>query len=121
MQKKFPRDVYTKETCPMRTYIVTARDASVGERALNTLRHWGLEIDECLFLGGAPKSNFLRVIKPHIFFDDQIKHIVGAHQCGTPAGHVHVTQSEIDEQGRERAKKRINLDSIGVVEHVHTE
>ena len=112
MQKKFPLDLYTNETCPMRTYIVTARDASVGERALNTLRHWGLEIDECFFLGGAPKSNFLRVIKPHIFFDDQIKHIVGAHQCGTPAGYVrHGSVLEVDGAGREKARRKIDLDS----------
>ena len=95
----------------------------MGERALNTLRHWGLEIDECLFLGGAAKSNFLRVIKPHIFFDDQIKHIVGAHQCGTPAGHVHVTPDsarETDEEGREGVKRKIDLSSAGS-EQVHSE
>nr|XP_002710089.1 cytosolic 5'-nucleotidase 1B isoform X1 [Oryctolagus cuniculus] len=88
LQKKF----YAKDErllCPIRTYLVTARSAaSSGARVLKTLRRWGLEIDEALFLAGAPKGPILVKIRPHIFFDDQMFHIQGAQKCGTIAAHV---------------------------------
>uniref|UniRef100_A0A4W5Q426 5'-nucleotidase, cytosolic IA n=1 Tax=Hucho hucho TaxID=62062 RepID=A0A4W5Q426_9TELE len=75
--------------CPIRTYLVTARSAaSSGTRALKTLRSWGLETDEALFLAGAPKGPMLEKIRPHIFFDDQMFHVEGASQLGTVAAHV---------------------------------
>ncbi|XP_055361684.1 cytosolic 5'-nucleotidase 1A-like isoform X3 [Betta splendens] len=75
--------------CPIRTYLVTARSAaSSGTRALKTLRSWGLEIDEALFLAGAPKGPMLEKIRPHIFFDDQMFHVEGAAEMGTVACHV---------------------------------
>ncbi|XP_018415392.1 PREDICTED: cytosolic 5'-nucleotidase 1A-like [Nanorana parkeri] len=88
LQRKF----YAKDerlTCPIRTYLVTARSAaSSGARVLKTLRSWGLEIDEALFLAGAPKGPILDKIRPHLFFDDQMFHIEGAHELGTIAAHV---------------------------------
>ncbi|KAL7888672.1 hypothetical protein AOLI_G00036460 [Acnodon oligacanthus] len=88
LQKKF----YAKNerlNCPIRTYLVTARSAaSSGARVLKTLRSWGLEIDEALFLAGAPKGPLLQKIRPHIFFDDQMFHIEGAKELGTIAAHV---------------------------------
>ncbi|XP_067099292.1 cytosolic 5'-nucleotidase 1A-like [Osmerus mordax] len=88
LQKKF----YTKGqrlNCPIRTYLVTARSAaSSGTRALRTLRAWGLEVDEALFLAGAPKGPMLEKIRPHIFFDDQMFHVEGAAELGTVACHV---------------------------------
>ncbi|XP_078060206.1 cytosolic 5'-nucleotidase 1A-like [Mustelus asterias] len=88
LQKKF----YIKGqrlTCPIRTYLVTARSAaSSGARALKTLRSWGLETDEALFLAGAPKGPLLQKIRPHIFFDDQMFHVEGAKELGTIAAHV---------------------------------
>ncbi|XP_013916842.1 PREDICTED: cytosolic 5'-nucleotidase 1A isoform X2 [Thamnophis sirtalis] len=88
LQKKF----YTKGLrleCPIRTYLVTARSAaSSGARALKTLRSWGLETDEALFLAGAPKGPLLEKIRPHIFFDDQMFHVEGAKEMGTVAAHV---------------------------------
>ncbi|XP_077638570.1 cytosolic 5'-nucleotidase 1B isoform X1 [Lonchura striata] len=88
LQKKF----YAKNerlNCPIRTYLVTARSAaSSGARVLKTLRSWGLEIDEALFLAGAPKGPILAKIRPHIFFDDQMFHIEGAQKLGTIAAHV---------------------------------
>ncbi|XP_063040740.1 cytosolic 5'-nucleotidase 1A, partial [Engraulis encrasicolus] len=75
--------------CPIRTYLVTARSAaSSGTRALRTLRSWGLEVDEALFLAGAPKGPLLDRIRPHIFFDDQMFHVQGASRMGTVAAHV---------------------------------
>lgn len=87
-EKKF----YAKNerlNCPIRTFLVTARSAaSSGARVLKTLRSWGLEIDEALFLAGAPKGPLLQKIKPHIFFDDQMFHIEGANELGTISAHV---------------------------------
>ena len=75
--------------CPIRTYLVTARDdGSAGKRALNTLRSWGLEIDEALFLEGKSKGPMLEKIRPHIFFDDQITNVKEAAEMGTVACHV---------------------------------
>uniref|UniRef100_A0A8C2FB90 5'-nucleotidase, cytosolic IAb n=1 Tax=Cyprinus carpio TaxID=7962 RepID=A0A8C2FB90_CYPCA len=75
--------------CPIRTYLVTARSAaSSGTRALKTLRSWGLETDEALFLAGAPKGPMLEKIRPHIVFDDQMFHVEGAAELGTVAAHV---------------------------------
>uniref|UniRef100_A0A8C6R1S9 5'-nucleotidase, cytosolic IB n=1 Tax=Nannospalax galili TaxID=1026970 RepID=A0A8C6R1S9_NANGA len=88
LQKKF----YAKDErllCPLRTYLVTARSAaSSGARVLKTLRRWGLEIDEALFLAGAPKGPILVKIRPHIFFDDQMFHIESAQKFGTTTAHV---------------------------------
>ncbi|KAJ0008865.1 hypothetical protein NQD34_016281 [Periophthalmus magnuspinnatus] len=88
LQKKF-YDKGQRMDCPIRTYLVTARSAaSSGARALKTLRSWGLEIDEALFLAGAPKGPMLEKIRPHLFFDDQMFHIEGAAELGTVACHV---------------------------------
>ncbi|XP_070705841.1 cytosolic 5'-nucleotidase 1A-like [Pempheris klunzingeri] len=89
---KLQRKFYAKNerlSCPIRTFLVTARSAaSSGARVLKTLRSWGLEIDEALFLAGAPKGPLLQKIKPHIFFDDQMFHIEGAKELGTISAHV---------------------------------
>ncbi|MBN3301226.1 5NT1A nucleotidase, partial [Amia calva] len=89
---KLQRKFYAKNermNCPIRTYLVTARSAaSSGARVLKTLRSWGLEIDEALFLAGAPKGPLLHKIRPHIFFDDQMFHVEGAQELGTIAAHV---------------------------------
>ena len=37
---------------------------------------------------GAPKGPLLQLIKPHIFFDDQMSHIEGAMEMGTVSAHV---------------------------------
>ncbi|XP_020839246.1 cytosolic 5'-nucleotidase 1A [Phascolarctos cinereus] len=88
LQKKFYSKGLRME-CPIRTYLVTARSAaSSGARALKTLRSWGLETDEALFLAGAPKGPLLEKIRPHIFFDDQMFHVTGAQEMGTVAAHV---------------------------------
>ncbi|XP_062267922.1 cytosolic 5'-nucleotidase 1A-like [Platichthys flesus] len=89
---KLQRKFYAKNerlNCPIRTYLVTARSAaSSGARVLKTLRSWGLEIDEALFLAGAPKGPLLGKIQPHIYFDDQMFHIEGARDMGTISAHV---------------------------------
>ncbi|KAM3593960.1 uncharacterized protein V6R79_000019 [Siganus canaliculatus] len=96
LQKKF----YAKgqrKGCPIRTYLVTSRGtASDGIRALKTLYSWGLEIDEAVFLGGAPKGPVLEAIRPHIFFDDKESHVRAAANIGTVACHVPYGISQTD-------------------------
>ena len=71
----------------LRTALVTARSAPAHERAIRTLMHWGVGVDEAMFLGGLPKGEFLREFEPDFFFDDQAGHIAQAAQF-VPAGHV---------------------------------
>lgn len=62
----------------IRTALVTARNAPAHERALRTLRSWGVSVDEAFFLGGLGKSEFLAALRPQIFFDDQDYHLAPA-------------------------------------------
>jgi 5'-nucleotidase len=95
--------------CPIRTFLVTSRDAEVGERALKTLRHWGLQIDESFFMAGAPKDEILKAINPHIFFDDQKSHIDGARRSGTPSGHVpNTSRRPYDKNEQDSAKTNLS-------------
>lgn len=55
--------------------IVTARNAPSHKRVVNTMRNWGIYIDEAFFLGGIEKRLVLGVLQPHIFFDDQRLHL----------------------------------------------
>lgn len=82
IQQRFPVD-----TCPIRTALVTARDAPAHERVINTLRSWGVRTDEALFLGGLSKGDFLKAFGADIFFDDQQTHCDSA-QAYVTAGHV---------------------------------
>jgi len=59
----------------LRTAIVTARNAPSHERVITTLESWGVWADETFFLGGMEKGRILGVLKPHIFFDDQLSHL----------------------------------------------
>jgi 5'-nucleotidase len=59
----------------LRVSIVTARNAPSHERALNTLKDWGVMTNDAFFLGGVDKGLVLGVLKPHIFFDDQSGHL----------------------------------------------
>lgn len=59
----------------VRTSIVTARSAPAHERVVNTMRDWGVMVNEAFFLGGIEKRAVLEVFRPHIFFDDQRAHL----------------------------------------------
>ena len=61
-------------TIPIRTALVTARDAPAHERVIRTLRAWNVRIDEAFFMGGVKKSDVLKSFGAHIFFDDQSVH-----------------------------------------------
>ena len=73
--------------CPIRTALVTARSAPAHERVIRTLRDWDVRLDECLFLGGADKTEFLRAFGADVFFDDQPQNCERASQHVT-SGHV---------------------------------
>ncbi len=77
-----------KENCPIRTALVTARQAPAHERVIRTLRSWQIRIDEALFLGGLDKSEFLEAFSADIFFDDQQGHCEKARSRGVASAHV---------------------------------
>ena len=60
----------------LRISIVTARNAPAHKRVITSLRVWGIDtINEAFFLGGIEKRKVLEILKPHIFFDDQVTHV----------------------------------------------
>ncbi len=69
VQKKFDPD-----EMPIRTALVTSRNAPAHERVIRTLMAWGVRIDEAFFMGGVQKSEVLKAFGAHIFFDDQAVH-----------------------------------------------
>jgi 5'-nucleotidase len=71
----------------LRVSIVTARNAPSHERALNTLKSWGVMVNDAFFLGGIDKGTVLEVLKPHIFFDDQSGHLKSASSVA-PSVHI---------------------------------
>ena len=64
----------TQEQAPIRTALVTSRSIPAHERAIKTLREWGVRVDEAFFLGGVQKKDILSSFGAHIFFDDQHAH-----------------------------------------------
>ncbi len=73
IQQQFPKD-----SVPIRTALVTARNAPAHERVVRTLRAWNVRIDESFFLGGISKSDVLKAFGANIFFDDQQTHTSAA-------------------------------------------
>lgn len=66
--------------------IVTARNAPSHERMVSTLKNMGVEVNQAFFLGGIAKSRVLNIMKPHMFFDDQMGHL--EHIDKVPAVHI---------------------------------
>jgi 5'-nucleotidase len=66
--------------------IVTARSAPAHERMVNTLKSWGISVDEAFFMGGIEKKRVLEIMKPHIYFDDQLVHL--GHMDKIPLVHI---------------------------------
>lgn len=67
--------------------IVTARNAPAYARAIKSLKSWGLRVNDGFFLDGWEKSTVLEILKPHIFFDDQMSHLEGTRSL-VPSVHV---------------------------------
>ena len=69
---------FDQKQSPIRTALVTARNAPAHERVIRTLRAWNVRVDETFFLGGMKKADILKAFGAHIFFDDQQKHLEDA-------------------------------------------
>ncbi|MCX4742743.1 5'-nucleotidase [Streptomyces antibioticus] len=67
--------------------IVTARNAPSHERAVLSLDNWGVTVNDAFFLGGIDKGTIMEVLRPHIFFDDQVSHLEGTAPT-TPSVHI---------------------------------
>jgi 5'-nucleotidase len=67
--------------------LVTARSAPSHERAIRSLKEWGVTVNDAFFLGGVEKARILEILKPHIFFDDQTSHLSAASKV-VPSVHV---------------------------------
>ncbi len=59
----------------LRVSIVTARGAMNEERLITSLKSFGMSAAELFLMDGLPKKRVLDVLKPHIYFDDQLKHV----------------------------------------------
>ena len=71
----------------VRIALITTRAAPAHKRVVNSLREWGLAVDEAFFLGGIDKTRVLHVFRPHIFFDDRLDTIEDASGI-VPSAHV---------------------------------
>ena len=100
VQKQLPLNT---EDSPLRLAIVTARSAPSHMRVINTLRHWGVNIDEIYFMGGLSKDIVLKAFGAHIFFDDQEAHVDPASKV-VPSGRV-LYNSESEMQKFNKLKK----------------
>ncbi len=87
VQNRFPEDAM-----PIRTALVTSRNAPAHERVIRTLMAWNVRIDEAFFLGGVEKSEVLKAFGANIFFDDQSLHTGPASQM-VPSARVPYKQS----------------------------
>lgn len=61
----------------VRIAIVTARGAQAARRAILSVNSWGCSTNELFLLSGRSKKDILATMKPHIFFDDQKRHLEG--------------------------------------------
>jgi len=66
--------------------IITAREAPAHERMVNTLKKWGIPVDESFFLGGSSKKPIVEAMKPHMYFDDQISNFTDIYKI--PLVHI---------------------------------
>lgn len=76
--------------------IVTARGIPSDERVMNTVEQWGLSVDDAFFLCGHDKTPILEALHPHLFLDDQWRHVSKAKDIA-PA--VHVPFGVMNEKG----------------------
>jgi hypothetical protein len=81
------QDEFPEGRSPIRTALVTSRNAPAHKRVVSTFRSWGIHTDEAFFLGGIDKAGALEVFRPNIFFDDQMSHLSSA-GLHVPAAHV---------------------------------
>jgi 5'-nucleotidase len=75
--------------------IVTARNAPAHERAIKSLKEWGVTVNDAFFLGGIEKAPILEVLKPHIYFDDQRLHLTAG---SVPSVHIPFGVRNVEEE-----------------------
>lgn len=95
----------------VRIALITARSAPAHERALITLRSWGVCVDEAVFLGGLPKTDFLIGFGAHIFFDDQPGHLNSASRF-IPSGMVPYRSCSLMDSNLPKFPRKAWLDSV---------
>jgi 5'-nucleotidase len=69
IQQAFPL-----ETCPLRTAVFTTRKSPADQEVIASLRTWNLRVDESFLLRGDERRMVLEVVRPHLFFEDQISY-----------------------------------------------
>ena len=75
-------------------------------RVINTLKKWGVYVNEVYFLGGMPKDKVLKAFGAHIFFDDQDTHLSSSSKY-VPSGKVpYYSDSQINEVVRAREEQK---------------
>lgn len=84
LQERLP---FGADVSPLRIAIVTARSAPAEMRVMNTLRHWGVYVNDIFFLGGMQKTKVVKAFRAHLFFDDQDLHLDPAAKH-VPSGRV---------------------------------
>lgn len=84
MSRRLADDTYAPR---VHVSILTARNAPAHERALASLKAWGVTVNDAFFLGGIDKGAITAVLRPHIFFDDQMTHLEGTARSA-PSVHV---------------------------------
>lgn len=72
----------------LRLMLITARGLPAHGRVISTLVEEGIELDEVIFAGGAPKGPVLRGFDADIFFDDSRHNIESALNADIVGGHV---------------------------------
>ena len=65
----------------------TLGSAPALERAVNSLKAWGVKVNDAFFLGSIDKGVIMKILQPHIFFDDQKSHLLPTAQT-VPRVHV---------------------------------
>jgi 5'-nucleotidase len=78
--------------------LVTARNAPSHKRAIQSLKSWGVMVNDAFFLGGIDKGAVMSVLRPHIYFDDQQGHLAST---STSAPSVHVPFGALNEATEE--------------------
>lgn len=98
---------FSRQDCPVRIAIVTARNSPAHGRVIHTLRDWDVLVDEAFFLGGVDKDQVLKAFGAQIFFDDQHAHVSKA-ASQVPSGivpYVGGTLTNAVKSGKRRAKR----------------
>ncbi len=72
-QRRGAHDPYFRPA--IRISIVTSRGAPSEDRLITTLKSFGMSAAELFLLDGLDKGRILEAIRPHLFFDDQIRHL----------------------------------------------